>query len=206
MGKSFVDPALSWTFVGLLFIYYFLNKLRLSHARRKFAKENGCEVEPILPLKDPILGLDGLFKVKRMVAEHRLLDGLKARHRELGDTYSSFRSEGKNIFTCDPENLKTIWATDFNNYGVEDSRRASFEPSVGRGIMSSDGPFWEHSRAMIRPALGKGNFANLPAFDVHFKRMVEMIPKDGETIDMHPLFIKLVCLPASQSAMCRKYC
>ena len=190
-----MDRLNSALLIGLavsLTFYHLLQSLVRYLTRAKFARDHKCQPEPRIPTFDPFFGLDGVIRTGKLFKERRVLKGLRIRHEELGNTYASFTGGGKNIFTCDVENIKSIWGTDFQKYGVEPTRRAAFEPSFGRGVSSSDGAFWEHSRAMIRPPLGRSNFANLPAFEMHLKNMLDHIPTDGSTIDLHPLFINLV--------------
>jgi hypothetical protein len=59
-----------------------------------------------------------------------------------------------------------------------------------------DGPFWDHSRALIRPTFTRANVANLPAFEVHFQRFLRLLPKDGDTVDLKPLLYRLVSYEA----------
>ncbi|TGO49923.1 hypothetical protein BCON_0196g00150 [Botryotinia convoluta] len=55
-----------------------------------------------------------------------------------------------------------------------------------------DGPFWEHSRALIRPTFTKSNVANLPAFEVHFQKFLALVPTDGTKVNLKPLLNKLI--------------
>ena len=47
--------------------------------------------------------------------------------------------------TMDPENIKAILATKFEDFGVG-PRLDFFGPLLGNGIFTSDGPHWERSR------------------------------------------------------------
>ncbi|TGO35880.1 hypothetical protein BHYA_0143g00220 [Botrytis hyacinthi] len=55
-----------------------------------------------------------------------------------------------------------------------------------------DGPFWEHSRALIRPTFTKSNVANLPAFEVHFQKFLALVPTDGTKVNLKPFLNKLI--------------
>lgn len=57
--------------------------------------------------------------------------------------------------------------------------------------MTTDGSFWEHSRALIRPTFARAQIANLSTLEVHVSRMIDLIPKDGSTVDLQPLFARL---------------
>ncbi|KAL8924228.1 MAG: hypothetical protein Q9208_004192 [Pyrenodesmia sp. 3 TL-2023] len=50
--------------------------------------------------------------------------------------------------------------------------------------------FWEHSRALIKPGFARMQIADihLSTFDRHVRRLVDLIPADGSTIDLQLLF------------------
>jgi hypothetical protein len=53
---------------------------------------------------------------------------------------------GRTFFnTIDPELVKAVLATNFKDFGLGDRHRP-FGPLLGRGIFTSDGAQWEHSR------------------------------------------------------------
>lgn len=56
---------------------------------------------------------------------------------------------GRNfINTCDTEIVKAILATNFKDFGLG-TRQLSFGPLLGRGIFTTDGAQWEHSRVSL---------------------------------------------------------
>ncbi|KAI4122338.1 MAG: hypothetical protein LQ338_005877 [Usnochroma carphineum] len=57
--------------------------------------------------------------------------------------------------------------------------------------MTTDGSFWEHSRALMRPTFARSQVANLAAYDVLVERLIKLIPKDGIDTDLQPLFARL---------------
>jgi cytochrome P450 len=115
--------------------------------------------------------------------------------KEQFDTYGhTFQSNpyGKTgIFTIEPPNLQAILATDSKSFGLEPLRLFFFEPFIGRGIVTTDGPFWKHSRALIRPTFARAQVADLSAMKIHVDRLIDLIPKDGSTVDLQPLFARL---------------
>lgn len=115
---------------------------------------------------------------------------------QFGTYGNTFRSKpyGKTrIFTIEPKNLQSVFATDFSSWGVEPMRLFGFEPFVGKGIMCTDGAFWEHSRALIKPTFARAQIADLHlgTYAAHVRRLIGSIPKDGSTVDLQPLFARL---------------
>ena len=72
-------------------------------------------------------------------------------------------------------------------------RLFGFEPFVGKGIMCTDGAFWEHSRALIKPIFAKAQIADLHlgAYAVHVRNLLAELPTDRSTVDLQPLFARL---------------
>ncbi|TEY86536.1 hypothetical protein BOTCAL_0006g00160 [Botryotinia calthae] len=91
------------------------------------------------------------------------------------------------IFTIDPQNIQTYYSTDFKDYGVHRLRKKAFYPLLADGIFSTDGAYWEHSRALIRPTFTRFNVANFPAFEIHFQKFLKLIPRNGTTVNLSPL-------------------
>ena len=83
------------------------------------------------------------------------------------------------------------------SFGIGATRYISTKPLLGHGIISSDGPRWKRSRGLIQPTFARRNLESLQNFEVHVGRMMERIPRNGETVDLKPLFAKLVRLLAA---------
>jgi len=61
---------------------------------------------------------------------------------------------------------------------------------LGRGIFTTDGEAWAHSRAMIRPNFNRTQVADLDAFEKHIQTLFQILPRDGSTVDLQDLFFK----------------
>lgn len=73
---------------------------------------------------------------------------------------------------------------------VEDSRQG-FHPFLGKGVFTTDGPFWAHSRSVLRPQFEKHQVSDISQFEPHVQRLFQNIPSDGSTVDLQDLFHKL---------------
>jgi len=110
----------------------------------------------------------------------------------MGRTFSTLSFGTKVICSIEPENLKTAWVTKFEDWGVQSSRLPALGPFVGRGFLTTDGPHWEHSRALLKPSLRRANISNLEPFERSLQEMMGKIPRDGTTIDLQAFFFDLV--------------
>ena len=63
-------------------------------------------------------------------------------------------------------------------------------PLIGKGIFTSDGEYWIHSRAILKSCfLIRGCI--LDNVETHLSRLLSLIPPDVEAVDLQPLFFKL---------------
>src|SRR4051812_37425531 len=167
--------------LGLLAVYI-VQRSRTYFARRRLIRERGCQPPTRLPQKDPIFGLDVVLKVFRSFEERRRNMTLKELVDEYGSTHQSKPYGTTKIFSIEPENLQAVFSTDFGNFGVEPLRLFNFKPFIGKGIMNSDGPFWEHSRALIKPTFVRAQISDFSSLEIHVSRLIDLIPKDASTV------------------------
>jgi len=172
--------------VALFALSVIYKRTRLYLQRREFKKQHGCQ--PITrkrPMRDP-LGILNMMRGARAMKEHKLLDLLLELYETVGTTFA-FRFVDKYIIaTHDPENIKTVLSLKFNDYGIG-KREETFGELLGKGIFTTDGELWAHSRAMIRPNFTRDQVADLAAFERHVQALFKVIP-EGATIDLQDLF------------------
>ena len=117
---------------GLLGAYYAFHAIQLYLARSKLVREHGCQPTARMPRKNPLFGLDFFVKMARLAKERRLLEDLKQRYDTYGNTYSSIALGTTLINTIEPQNIQTVWASKFKDYGLEPFRLPPMEPFTGR--------------------------------------------------------------------------
>ena len=148
---------------------------------------------------EPILGLDLVYAILQSAKKGRFLESLVQRHRTHGRTFQT-TSFGKTIInTVDPKILSTVFATASDNFGVALIREPPAKRLVGRGVFTTDGTEWAHSRGLIRPCFARAQVTDLTLLKVHVDQLLELIPGDGSTIDLQALFCRLVSLWAYSS-------
>ncbi|KAF7922347.1 uncharacterized protein EAE97_011089 [Botrytis byssoidea] len=173
-------------FLSILLVCYLVDAARLRARRKQFMRENDCEEPPKRPSQYPF-GIDLFLNKMKNIKSHTHLESIMNHHKELGSTYTEKSIGTTTIFTIDPQNLQTYYSTNFKDYGVYHLRKKAFHPLLGDGVFSTDGPFWEHSRALIRPTFTRFNVANFPAFEIHLQKFLKFIPRDGKTVNLSSL-------------------
>lgn len=161
--------------------------------RWKAAKDHGCYPPPSIQQRDPIFGLDILLQLFQALKQNRRNSSMKQLFETYGHTFQSRSWSRTKIYSIEPKNIQSVLATDFGSWGVQPMRLFAFEPFVGKGIMCSDGSFWEHSRTLIKPTFARAQIADLhlSTFDNHVQKLIKLIPGDGSTVDLQPLFSRL---------------
>ena len=154
--------------VGLI-CYIFVKKITAYLSGRAFSKAHGCEPIYQIPQSERIVGY-GYFKEQMEAARNKtLLETTTKRYEEHGMTWSSTAMGRVFVNTIDPENIKAVLATNFNDFGLG-HRLHTFGPLLGRGIFTTDGAHWEHSRVYASPCYIQG-FAD-PIVDRHLSGQI----------------------------------
>ena len=183
----------SFTLVGFLtFGFYGLTVFRLYISRLRTIREHGCQPPRSLPQKDPIFGLDVALRMFSSYGRGQRSATFKEQHENFGSTFQSVALGKKRIFTIDTMNLQTILSINFKHWGVQPIRLPAWEPMLGKGVMDTDGEFWRHSRDMVQPLFRKEQISDLASFEIHVARLLDLIPRNGSTVDLQPLFSRLI--------------
>ncbi|KAF8055213.1 cytochrome P450 monooxygenase pc-1 [Lyophyllum atratum] len=105
------------------------------------------------------------------------------------------------VFTSCPEHIKTILATDFNNY-VKGKRFHNTMLSVlGSGVFNSDGDMWKFHRSMTRPFFTRDRISDFELFDRHADTAIALVKermRNGQAIDFQDLMSRFTLDSASE--------
>ena len=132
---------------GIVFLVVALIVKRIANkvSAARFMKEHDCKPEHKIPQFERLLGYH-LYRIQMNASkEKRILEVGYKRYQDNGNTWSGAMMGHTFFNTIDPENVKAILATNFNDFGIG-GRLQAFGALLGRGIFTSDGKHWEHSR------------------------------------------------------------
>ena len=183
---------LSARVLGVLALLYVSLKIRNWAYYYRERRQRGCSEPPTYAHRDPLLGLDLSIVEKRAYQNGQVFAWNKDLFRRYGRTYQVNSLGTRVIRTMDKQNIKSILATNFHDFGLEPIREGSATPFFDRGINTTDGSFWEYCRGMVKPTFSRAEICNFTSLERHLERLVALIPKDGSTIDLQPLFSRLV--------------
>lgn len=122
---------------GILLAVLFLARQIVSYvSAARFKRKHGCKSPPRIPQFENIIGFE-MFRVQAAAAKNkRILQTAKDRFDTYGNTWDITVMGKKFINTIEPENIKTILATNFKDYGLG-GRLAAFSPLLGEGIFTT---------------------------------------------------------------------
>lgn len=162
-------------------------------AFRSAALQHGCQRPPKYPHRDPIWGYD-LYRERAKAAQHgRLLKLYEQHFQRYGKTFEEQFFNTKIINTMEAANLQHVAALSFADFGrATESRKNLSAPFMGTGILSSDGAQWKRSRDLIKPIFSRSEIADIDSLSYHVDRLLDMIPRNGNTVDIQPLLQRLV--------------
>ncbi|KAK2036264.1 cytochrome P450 [Colletotrichum somersetense] len=186
--------------IAIFSVHTAISKLRASYRRRQFSRKYGCLPPPKAPLRDPIMGIDNTLANMQAVREHRSLKLFEDRFYTISETYSSKLLFGAPIIiTMDPENIRAILNTHFNDYAIAPFRQPALRHLLGDGIFVVDGEKWQSSRALLRPNFARDQVADLDVLEAHVQELFKSLPRDGVTpIDLQKHFFSFTLDSATE--------
>ncbi|KAL2832481.1 cytochrome P450 [Aspergillus cavernicola] len=175
-------------FVALCLVILLLQQIQQRIRRHGDAKKWGCQ--PPLVAPTGFLGIPGFIRMTRAAKKKHWVEFVAERYSKYGNTFQQTMLGHQAMSTIDPENIKALLATQFNDFCLG-TRLREFYPVLGAGIFTLDGAGWSHSRALLRPQFTRDQVADLCLMDGHVSRLIELVPKDGSIFDIQRLFFLL---------------
>ncbi|KAL8731062.1 MAG: hypothetical protein Q9181_004449 [Wetmoreana brouardii] len=204
-GLSTNLPGVAKLITGLLtcyVIYYIYWQFTVGARRRWMIKKHGCKPVKNTPKlnswKDCFFGWTQLVLNAQAFKERRLLEHSRQRFLRNGNTFNLKIAFTDMVFTIEPDNLKSMLATNFEIWNLPDRRKEAFAPLFGKGIFTTDGAAWQHSRELLRPNFVRNQVADLATYETHIGHLIGAIPRDGSTIDLNELFFRLTIDSATE--------
>ncbi|KAF7356180.1 hypothetical protein MVEN_00949300 [Mycena venus] len=105
------------------------------------------------------------------------------------------------ITTFEPKYIKTILATEFDNYwkGSNDTYRG--QSLLGFGVFNSDGDMWRFHRNLARPFFSRERISDFTTFDKHAHKAIAHIRNrlaEGHPIDLQDLVARFTLDSATE--------
>ncbi|CAH2353700.1 cytochrome P450 52A12 [[Candida] railenensis] len=182
-------PVLNW--LAFIISLYLVNRTLNSLYTKYLERKHGCK--PInAKVRNLLFGIPFYLKSFKMKKQGVMIDFSNNRFKELNAHTVDFAFAGqKFIQTIEPDNIKAMLATQFNDFGFG-TRHGAFAPLLGDGIFTLEGDGWKHSRAMLRPQFAREQVSQVKALELHLQSFAKHVTLTrGNKFDIQSLFFKL---------------
>ncbi|TFK23190.1 cytochrome P450 monooxygenase pc-1 [Coprinopsis marcescibilis] len=181
-----VPRVSSWAVFSLALLAvpakFFFNAAYSYWENEREAERRGARLAPLLQGKIP----GNLDELNR--------DGLRELIDELGPAFNVRFLFSDGIFTVEPEHVKLILSTDFNNYVKGERFQFAVSALLGSGVFNSDGEMWKFHRSMTRPFFSRERVTDLERFDRHTQNALTLLlqtAKTGYAVDFQDIMQRL---------------
>ncbi|KAJ7080558.1 cytochrome P450 [Mycena crocata] len=170
LGETYLHiDAPRWVWVPICVLSFpavFTAKVQYRiYANQRAAARHGAVLPPGLP--SSIGGIDLVLSAMRDLAASYPGEPLALLAGKFGPIFSMRVLFEDRFFTTEPEHLKIMLATQFNNFEKGEDTRAIFGPLLGSGVFAADGELWKFHRAMTRPFFKRDRISDFELFERH---------------------------------------
>ncbi|KDR74352.1 hypothetical protein GALMADRAFT_250207 [Galerina marginata CBS 339.88] len=129
-------------------------------------------------------------------------DGFQELSKRLGGYTFNRRVLFENrIITAEPEHIKAILATQFDDFEKGPETRFLFYPLLGTGVFAADGELWKFHRSMTRPFFSKDRISHFDNFDRHAEAAITQLKHrqaEGFPVDFQDLVARFTLDSATE--------
>ncbi|EJD03501.1 CYP63 cytochrome P450 monooxygenase-like protein [Fomitiporia mediterranea MF3/22] len=167
-----------------------LVQVKWGQLRNKWAARRlGAVLPPVIKGRLP-----GNVDTLRTVFEHERTgytgDFLLIHIKDLGWTFNWRIFGMDDIVTVEPEHIKAILATEFDNFERGDTFKDVMQSVLGDGVFNADGDMWKFHRSMTRPFFSRDRISHFEIFGRHADEAVALLNarmREGQAVDIQDL-------------------
>lgn len=179
--------AISTALVGSL-VYIAFGWWKLRQSRQELERSNKClPPRGVYRNLEPFVALDMTLSLLSAARKKKLLEWFNGNFQTYGPTFVVSTVPRYAVHTIEAENIKTAFSLKFDDWSVRPGR-LGFKHLMSGSTFMSDGAAWTHSRGILRPMFAKDRITDLDLFELHFQKLLKLIPEDGSTFDLGALF------------------
>lgn len=147
--------------------------------------------------KTYFFGLSLVWLMEHQNKLFRQYETMSGRHQAHGNTHGIWVLGNYLLLTIDPENIKAVLATQFNDFGKGQRFIARWKEFLGAGIFNADGETWSHARALMRPQFLKERVSDLDNFENKMQLVLNLI-EPNKIIDVMDLWFRFTMDSATE--------
>ncbi|KAM3566190.1 hypothetical protein ARSEF4850_000858 [Beauveria asiatica] len=201
---DFFSSSFAAVLLSAVIAAYILKVAWREASYKSLARRAGCKPPPARAYWLP-LAIDNIVRTMAAILDHTLQNDEVAIYEEMGCP-ATWRQNVLGVWyhaTADPENIKALLATQFNDFELGSIRLDQMGPLIGHGIFTSDGKEWQQQRSMLRPQFTRAQISNLTLLEAHVQHLFQRFdnPRAGSwtaEVDLAPLFFNLTLDAATE--------
>ncbi|KDQ28725.1 hypothetical protein PLEOSDRAFT_27377 [Pleurotus ostreatus PC15] len=146
-------------------LYLIISTLYTNFSNRNAAAANGAVMPPYIEAS-----WGGVSTIKALVNNFKNGypgDIFMEWCEKYGNTFSMTISSENRIFTTEPQYIKALLATQFDDFEKGPVSFTQMNTLLGTGVFNSDGNRWKFHRSMTRPFFSKDRISHFDVFDRH---------------------------------------
>ncbi|KAI1077640.1 putative N-alkane-inducible cytochrome P450 [Whalleya microplaca] len=188
----------------LLFLIYTITKSKIKkHHNNLKAASLGCQPPAVLRSTN-LLGNSILRDSMRATKEDRGPQYVVAAMDSVSPTCHTLRVpilDYEILVTRDPANARALFSGP--DFDISHTRQRAWMPLLGRGIFTSRGDVWRHSRALLRPQFAREMISEPGLEELHLRNLFDRLPAHEATgwtakVDLAPLFFEFTLDTATE--------
>ncbi|KDQ56219.1 hypothetical protein JAAARDRAFT_70562 [Jaapia argillacea MUCL 33604] len=120
---------------------------------------------------------------------------------QYGHTYCMKTLFETTVFTVEPEFIKNILASDFNNFEKGNPAFHRNQSVLGTGVFNSDGEMWKFHRSMTRPFFSKERISDYDIYDRHAEDAIHQLKtrlREGYPVDFQDVISRFTLDSATE--------
>ncbi|KAK0215085.1 cytochrome P450 [Armillaria fumosa] len=144
--------------------------LRLAHMHREAAVKGAQFV--------PDVQQSSISIMSRLMRQPKTLypgEAFRDWHQQYGNTYCINVFSESRIITIEPDHVKAVLATQFNDFEKGYRLSSQWGDLLGTGVFNSDGDMWKYHRNMTRPFFNIDRISDFDNFERHAVESIRLI-------------------------------
>ncbi|KAL0948881.1 hypothetical protein HGRIS_008998 [Hohenbuehelia grisea] len=146
-------------------IFFLLSSLWSTLTNSRSAAARGTVIAPYV--QSDFLGLSNVRKIVQSFKDGYPGDVFLDWIKDYGNTYSLKMLAEHRMVTIEPDHIKAILATQFDDFAKGPILFSQLSSLLGTGVFNSDAERWKFHRSMTRPFFSKERIAHFDIFDRH---------------------------------------
>ncbi|KAK7044237.1 Protein kinase alk2 [Paramarasmius palmivorus] len=146
-------------------------------------------------------GILTLIRAVRNFKAEYLAEGVQDKLDQIGYTFNMRVLFSDRIVTCEPEYIKAILATRFEEFEKGEDTRSAFNSLLGTGVFAADGELWKFHRGITRPFFTKDRISHFDIFDRHADSAIAQMKrrfKEGYPVDFQDVVARFTLDSATE--------